>query len=234
MKFTRRKVLKIGRSKKTHRRKKMIVIGALACVCVCVFASMLLLRSFMQQRQFEAKVQQKQEEALELMISNEEKTNRPADYSGNDVETLTPQNMNVNVPRQVERYGAGILEIPSINMKLPVLEGMTQANISIGAGTVKPNQKIRQGNFALISHYMTNSGLLFGGIKNISVGDDIFLTYYEETGHYQVQEVKVIHESEGQYMFDDEDGSHWLTLLTCEGSHEGTEYRFMVRASLIK
>lgn len=175
-----------------------------------------------------------QTEALTMMENKDEIKPRPADYSGMDVETLEPGTLNVNVQDQISQFGVGTIEIPSIGLKLPVLEGVTQANISIGVGTVKPNQEIGKGNFALLGHYMTNSGLLLGGLKQVSKGDEIHLTYFDKQATYRVVESKVIHQSEGKYMLDDPEEPHYLTLLTCDGSRVGTDYRLMVRAELIE
>ncbi|MGX7211771.1 sortase family protein [Enterococcus innesii] len=112
--------------------------------------SIFFLIGYLQQRSFETSIAEIQAEALTVMENKEEIKARPADYSGMDVETLEPGTLNVNVQDQVSQFGVGTFEIPSIGLKLPVLEGITQANISIGVGTVKPNQAIGKGNFALL------------------------------------------------------------------------------------
>lgn len=183
------------------------------------------------QNQFENQVLAAQTKAVEQMINKTVYQRVQGDYSGNDVNTLHPGG-TVDPSDLISKYGVGMIAIPSIGLELPVLEGITQANISIGAGTVKPNQRIGHGNFALLGHYMTNSGLLFGGLKNVKYGDEVVLTYYGKTETYIVQETKIVHQSEGQYMLDDPEEPHYLTLITCDGSRVGTDYRTIVRATL--
>lgn len=157
------------------------------------------------------------------------------DYSGKTVRPLTVEAMKqVDAEKVVTHYGAGTIEIPSIGLKLPILEGMTQENLSVGAGTMKPNQVLGQGNFALAGHYMTNAGLLFGGIKNVHQGDLIQLTYQNQLRlvAYRVTEVKRITKDQGQVISDSQ-GTGLLTLITCDSSVAGTNGRLMVRAAVV-
>lgn len=205
-------------------------------VIACLVALSLLLGGWtiyhvVRQNQFENQVLTAQTEAVEQMANKTVYQRVYGDYSGDDVNTLRPGG-TVDPSDLISKYGVGMIAIPSIGLELPVLEGITQANISIGAGTVKPNQRIGHGNFALLGHYMTNSGLLFGGLKNVKTGDEVELTYYGKTETYIVQETKIVHQSEGQYMLDDPEKPHYLTLITCDGSRAGTDYRTIVRATL--
>lgn len=227
----KKKVIKVGRSGAKRKKRILITAGAAG---VFLFVSIFFLAGYLQQRSFETSIAEIQAEALTVMENKDEIKPRPADYSGMDVETLEPGTLNVNVQDQISQFGVGTIEISSIGLKLPVLEGITQANISIGVGTVKPNQAIGKGNFSLLGHYMTNSGLLLGGLKQVSKGDEIHLTYFDKQATYRVIESKVIHQSEGEYMLDDPEEPHYLTLLTCDGSRVGTDYRLMVRAELIE
>lgn len=183
------------------------------------------------QKQFDQRVYQLQELAFKQMTTKEP-TKVRGNYSGNDIETLQLSHLTVDPQSLIDRYGVGMISIPSINLQLPILEGITQENLSIGVGTVRPNQKLGEGNFVLLGHYMTNKGLLFGGLKQVEIGDTIQISFYQEDATYVVQETKVIHQSEGQYMLDDPSDHHWLTLLTCDGSRIGTDYRVMVRATI--
>ncbi|EOS7791546.1 class A sortase [Enterococcus hirae] len=155
------------------------------------------------------------------------------DYSGKDVKPLTVEDMvKVDADKIISSFGVGTLSIPSIHMELPILEGISQSNLSVGAGTMKPNQIVGEGNFALAGHYMTDSGLLFGGLKNVNTGDQVSLTYQNQQAIYQVTEIKKISADNG-YVIDDTEGNGILTLITCDSSVVGTDGRLMVRANLI-
>lgn len=157
-----------------------------------------------------------------------------ADYTGKDVKPLTVEAMEkVNAVKVVESLGVGTIEIPSISMKLPILEGVSQSNLSVGAGTMKAGQELKKRNFALAGHYMTNAGLLFGGIKNVKPGDLIQLVYQNEQSTYKVTKTQVISKDDGYVTFDSE-GEGLLTLITCDRAVIGTNNRFMVRAELVE
>lgn len=134
----------------------------------------------------------------------------------------------VNAEKVVSTFGAGMIQIPSIHMNLPILEGMSQENLSVGAGTMKPNQELGKGNFTLAGHYMTNAGLLFGGIKNVKKNDLVQVTYENKTMNFKVTKVKQITAEDNQVIFDSE-GNGILTLITCDSSVVGTAGRLMVR-----
>ncbi|HHD1574862.1 TPA: sortase [Enterococcus faecium] len=160
-------------------------------------------------------------------ISNSE--NQP-DYVGKDVKPLTVEAMKkVDAEKVISNFGMGTIQIPSIGMNLPILEGMSQENLSVGAGTMKPNQELGKGNFTLAGHYMTNAGLLFGGIKNVKKNDPVQVTYKNKTINFKVVKIEHITAEDNQVIFDSE-GNGILTLITCDSSVDGTNGRLMVRA----
>ncbi|MFB8450031.1 class A sortase [Enterococcus thailandicus] len=159
---------------------------------------------------------------------------KKVDYSGKSVKTLTLDDMEkVNPKKVVSSFGVGRIEIADIALFLPILEGVSQENLSVGAGTMKANQSLGRGNFALAGHYMTDAGLLFGGIKNVTVGSGIYVTYYSDMAYYTVTEVKHITKHDGDVVLDSQ-GEGILTLITCDSSIDGTAGRYMVRAKLVQ
>lgn len=175
--------------------------------------------------------QSKKESTGQEHSMNVKYPNQEVDYSGKDVRPLSEKDLEtVDVPTTISQFGAGEIRIPAIGMNLPVLEGISQNNLSVGAGTGKANQESGKGNFVLLGHYMTNSGLLFGGIKNLKQGAAIVLTYQGKTVQYTVTEAKTISAYES-YVMEDSEGDGFITLLTCTGTGH-TDERFMVRGHL--
>lgn len=178
------------------------------------------------------KAKEAQEQAYEKSKGKQQFSVDPSkvDYSGKDVKPLTVKSMEkVNAVQVIQSVGVGTIEIPRIGLKLPILEGISQENLSVGAGTMKAGQVLKQGNFVLAGHYMTDQGLLFGGIQQVKAGDQIVVTYQSEQATYQVTETKVISKDDGYVTFDSE-GNGILTLLTCDRPAVHTPNRFMVRA----
>lgn len=187
------------------------------------------------QRSFEQEVHAVQQKATEQIQKQGNKNSKDilADYTAADVHTLNPRDIKkVNATEQINKYGVGMLEIPAISLKLPILEGMTQANLCVGAATAKPDQMPKKGNFALLGHYMTNRGLLFGGIQYLQKGNQIKITYKGKQATYEVTTSKIVSYKEGHYMEDPEDDAKILTLITCDSNNQNTTKRLIVQAKL--
>ena len=54
----------------------------------------------------------------------------------------------------------GAIAIPKVNLYLPILLGLSDDSLSTGAGTMRKNQVMGQGNYPLAGHYMTAKGVL--------------------------------------------------------------------------
>lgn len=217
----------------------------LYCVIVLSVLGLALFSTLtVKQKSFEGKVyalQKAGNEQMERQLSSTDdhafkrkKLKMPQpNYFATDVKTLTPEDVEKIDPiNQIANYGEGVIDIPDISLHLPILEGMSQANLSIGAGTAKPNQIAGKGNFVLLGHYMTNQGLLFGGLRNIHKRSEINITYKGERVTYEVATIKVIDKSEVHYMEDSKENKNVLTLITCDSSKEGTPNRLMIQANV--
>jgi len=125
----------------------------------------------------------------------------------------------------------GELIMPSIDVSLPIFLGVGEPNISLGAGTVRPDIAMGVGNYSLASHWNPNAGVLFGGLDQIQVGDPLilrdgnFLYIYETIigDNYIVEAYRVD-------ILDDVAGKVYLTLFTC--TPDGTQ-RVMVRGEFV-
>ena len=130
-------------------------------------------------------------------------------------------------------HAIGQLAIPAVGMRLPVLKGLANDNLAQGAGTMKSDQQMGQGNYALAGHYMTNQGILFSPLKNVKSGNLVYLTDRTKVYTYRVTTKKVVYEDQVQWI-DDVPGQKLLTLVTCASPTEGEQDRIIVRAELIK
>ncbi len=53
----------------------------------------------------------------------------------------------------------GAISIPSVKLYLPVMQGLSDAALSTGGGTMRADQKMGKGNYPLAGHYMTDQGV---------------------------------------------------------------------------
>lgn len=108
----------------------------------------------------------------------------------------------------------GEIIIPTVDIHLPILHGATNANMSLGAGTLDPNDRMGEGNFGLASHWMPQPSLLFASLDEVEIGDIIFLLDANHVYAYEIFENIIVDPDRGDVL-DDVDGRILVTLVTC-------------------
>ncbi|KAB0441289.1 class A sortase [Lysinibacillus fusiformis] len=108
----------------------------------------------------------------------------------------------------------GSIAVPSVHMQLPILKGVGNAVLAIGAGTMKPNQQLGQGNYALAGHYFEEKDILFSPLYQAQIGDIIYVTDMSNVYEYKLATKKIIAATD-VYIVDDIPNQTTLTLITC-------------------
>ncbi|AKP66649.1 class A sortase [Companilactobacillus ginsenosidimutans] len=124
----------------------------------------------------------------------------------------------------------GKMSVPSVGLYLPILKGLSNDALSTGGGTMKPNEKMGKGNYALAGHYMTDQGVLFSKLQNVQLGDLAHITNMKHVYTYKVYYKKVVPPT-AVYLIDDSPGKKLLTLITCA---DGGTNRWAIQGSLVK
>ena len=113
----------------------------------------------------------------------------------------------------------GGIAIPELEINLPIFKGVDNVNLLYGAGTMKPDQKMGEGNYSLASHHIfqgENAGqLLFSPLSNAKNGMKIYLTDKDKVYTYEIREVKKV-TPERVDEIEDREGVNEITLVTCE------------------
>ena len=124
----------------------------------------------------------------------------------------------------------GELIVPSVEMRLPILQGTSNANVSLGAATMLPDLVMGEGNYSLASHWHPNPRITFGSLDQIQYGDLIIL----RDAHYlYIYETIVANKVIEAYRWDiteEVEGEVWVTLMTCT---PGGARRVMARGEFI-
>lgn len=129
-------------------------------------------------------------------------------------------------------YGAvGQLRVPAVGVDLPIGVGVSNAVLVRGAGTLKADQQMGQGNYALAGHYMVSKRLLFSPLKGIHKGDSVYLTDKQQVYRYKVTRVQVVDRHEVE-VIDDVPGKKLVTLVTCNSAKRGEPKRLVIRGEL--
>ena len=127
----------------------------------------------------------------------------------------------------------GGIAIPELEMNLPIFKGLDNVNLFYGAGTMKANQVMGEGNYSLASHRIFTGNnadkKLFSPLARAKKGMKIYLTDKEKVYTYEIVEVKIVTPDRVD-VIEDREGIDELTLVTCEDSN-ATE-RIIVKGNL--
>lgn len=129
----------------------------------------------------------------------------------------------------------GTIEIPSINLKLPLFEGVSKYKLAVGTGTMKPDQKLNKiGNFAIAGHNMhTSRNILFSQVPTMKNGAKIIVHYGKHHATYRMTSIHTITPTDVVRIQDDEaieQHVRMITLITCTPDSKN---RYMVRGEQI-
>ena len=112
----------------------------------------------------------------------------------------------------------GGIAIPEVEINLPIFKGLDNVNLFYGAGTMKPDQKMGEGNYSLASHHIFTaenaSQMLFSPLVNAKAGMKIYLTDKDKVYTYEIREVKHVTPDRVDEI-EDRDGIKEITLVTC-------------------
>lgn len=111
-------------------------------------------------------------------------------------------------------YAIGTITCEAIGLDTVILEGDTEELLKLGAGTMKPNQEVGKGNYALAGHNMNNRHLLFGSLRYAEVGMTVTVTAYDKQATYTITTIQTVSPNAG-YLIEDTEGEGLLTLVTC-------------------
>lgn len=127
----------------------------------------------------------------------------------------------------------GGIAVPEVEINLPIFKGLDNVNLFYGAGTMKPNQKMGEGNYALASHHIFTaenaSQMLFSPLANAKAGMKIYLTDKDKVYTYEIREVKHVTPDRVDEI-EDREGINEITLVTCV-DYNATE-RIIVKGDL--
>ena len=129
----------------------------------------------------------------------------------------------------------GVLIIPDLNINLPILKGLNDSNLMVGAATMKPEQSMGEGNYTLAGHHMKNKELLFGSLMDIQVGSKVIISDKKNIYEYKTYDTVVVPDN-AMDMIEDEKaekkGKPIISLMTCYHSSR-TGKRFFALGELV-
>lgn len=124
----------------------------------------------------------------------------------------------------------GGIAIPQVKLNLPIIKGVGEYALAVGAGTMKEKQVMGKGNYALASHHMINQSLLFSPLVNIKIGAKIYLTDLTYIYTYKVDRKEYVQPTAVE-VIDDVPKKVMVTLVTCDD--DGSR-RLIVQGKFVK
>ena len=128
-------------------------------------------------------------------------------------------------------YMIGEIYVPDVGIHIPILEGLTNENLWLASATMKPNQVMGEGNYAIAGHYMLDKSLLFTPLENSREGQKVYITDKRTVYEYTIKSIRQMDPSNG-HVINNSEGDGLVTLVTCSDPW-GTA-RIIVRGELTK
>jgi sortase A len=205
----------------------VIMTGAVLISTGCIINKIILNNS--------SKALEEMNNFTEDMISRNQGIDAVYDYDA--ISDLDLVNIIRNAQNDHTKYIIGQIIIEDISLNLPILKGTTNSNLSVGAATMKEDQQMGEGNYALAGHYNKNPHVLFGGIMNIKKGSIIFLTDKKFIYEYRVYDTYITNDKATDMLSDAksiEKGTPIITLMTCYYSSKTGKRYFVVGEYITK
>ena len=172
----------------------------------------------------------------EDMIANED---ADVSFDPSNVGALTSADVLAEMTNGDNHYTdlpvIGAMAVPELDMNLPILKGLDNASLAIGAGTMKEGQKMGKGNYALASHSLFYGWrfeeLLFSPLRRAQKGMKIYTRDSENIYTYVIDDIFIVDPDAGYVAFDSE-GDGLITLITCTDTY--ATQRIVVRGKIQK
>ena len=114
----------------------------------------------------------------------------------------------------------GILEIPAINIKYPIINTTNEEAMKISVTKLSGPKINEVGNYCIAGHN-NRDGTMFGKTKYLKVGDSIKLTnLHNETIEYKIFQIYTVDPNDVSCTNSVDENSKELTLITCTNGHK--------------
>lgn len=211
---------------KKHLSSLLIIVGAVLILSPVINKRLI--------KNLVSKTQVMAEEISPAQIEENEKEVAIYDFSAiDDVGITSTITENINFSN---KNVIGILTIEDLNIKLPILKGMTNSNLLTGVVTMSPDIVMGKGNYSLAGHYMKDKTLLFGSLMDIQIGNIVKITDKKNIYEYEIYDTKIVPDT-SFYMIEDKmaemRGEPIISLMTCYYTSKSGK-RFFAQGELIK
>lgn len=131
----------------------------------------------------------------------------------------------------------GLMSQPEAKVAVTIVEGVDKDALNLSAGTIRPNQKMGEGNYVLVAHHVpkTEWALFSGVYYNSEIGQKIYLTDLNKVYEYTITNVKFVPDTAvyitepDKYLSSENGhtpGKALITIISCDATGDAriTEY----------
>lgn len=161
----------------------------------------------------------------------EKNENSNASYNYDGVKDLTLQNAAKARADASQLKPIGVISVPSCNVNVPIAKGTSNNTLALAAGTMRPDMKMGQGNYALAGHNMANNtGILFTPLfYKAKKGQKVYISNFKKVYEYQIYQRMVVAPSRVDLVRNTK--ARICTLVMCD---ETGNQRVILRGKLKK
>lgn len=170
------------------------------------------------------------EQAITQFDESKAKNSADVNFDFKDVKNLSIQDVLKAQMNSKDVHSIGVLSVPEVGLELPILYGVSNTNLAIGAGTMKENMTFGQGNYALAGHNMNNNSTLFSPLTKAKKGMTMYTMNKKKIYTYKITSIFIIQPTQVD-VIEDQKKTKLLTLVTC--NYDGSK-RMIVQGELVK
>jgi sortase A len=236
-----RRMQKAARQKRAAARRKRQFVRLLPVILMCFGAALIVsvagIKLYTQNRK--EQLVRRYEMDVVIQIGTETKPGALTNTTEGpppDIQIVsTPGAEQTAAPEETDLSGAernviGVLEIPKLDLRVAVGEGVSSRTLRYAVGhfsdTALPGET---GNCALIGHRSYLWGEFFNRLDEMERGDEVYIKRGENTFRYTVSDKFVVEPEELWVLNQGETGI--LTLITCTPVRVAT-HRLVVRCDM--
>lgn len=211
---------------KAENKISSIVLKAASIILVIVGIVLLLIQPINNQV-----AKHNQNQALTQLTSKKIKKNKKTKgmYNYNKVKPMSLKQSLKATGNADNVRPIGALSIPDVNLHTPISNGLSDAAMSAGGGTMRPGEVMGKGNYALAGHYMTAKGILFSPLEDTQLGQLVYITNLKKIYTYKIYFKKIVPPT-AVYLAKNT-RKPIITLITCA---DGGKNRWSIRGKLVK
>lgn len=215
--------------------KKNKIISVIAVLLIISGIALAILPSFSNQtlkNNSETVIKELDEISHETLKDNQD---NEGEFNFSAITSISPTTTLINSPNYNKNQIIGQLVMPELDINLTIFNTLNDGNLLAGVTTMKTQQVMGQGNYAIAGHYTSSKGVLFSELVNAKVGQTIRLTDKETIFVYEVVDVQKVNNTDIHMIYDqraESYGGHIISLMSCY--YYDTDYRWFVTGTLVE